>query len=115
MYALAGVVALGAGFLLYKAFSSGEGDDAEAAVEEPEINDEDLVKAGIKDVERNGKLLENRYFLRLLQFVGERTRDSTKAQREKITAERRQHYTAQDWPQYEAAVQAGLDLEDKAS
>jgi len=114
MYALAGVAALGVGYLVSKALG-GSDEDAVAAVEEPEINDEDLVKAGIKDVERNGKLLENRYFLRLLQFVGERTRDSTKAQREKITAERRQHYVAQDWPQYEAAVQAGLDLEDKAS
>ena len=115
MYALAGVVALGVGYLAYKAFSGEPGEEAVDEPAEAEINDEDLVKAGIKDVERNGKLLENRYFLRLLQFVGERTRESTKAQRDKITAERRQHYTAQDWPQYEAAVQAGLDLEDKAS
>jgi len=85
-YALAGVGALAAGFILYKVFSGAECEEGEIAPQVPEIADEDLVKANIKEVERNGKLLEQRYFLRLLQFIGERTRESTKAGREKITA-----------------------------
>ena len=89
-YILAGVGAVAAGLLLMKVLS-GDGDEAEA---ENEISEEDLSKAGIKDVERNGGLLENRYFLRLLQFVGEKTRDSTKAKRDAMTAERRKHYQA---------------------
>lgn len=57
-------------------------------------------------------MLESRYFLRLLQFVGERTRDHTKANRDKITKDRRAHYKAAEWKEYEECVKKGLDLED---
>jgi len=60
-------------------------------------------------------MLESRYFLRLLQFVGERTRDHTKANRDKITKDRRAHYKAAEWKEYEDCVKKGLDLEDQAS
>jgi hypothetical protein len=75
---------------MIKAFKS----DEEAEEEVEVMTEEDLEKANIKNVERSGELLENRYFLRLLQFVGEKTRESTKNARAVITTERRAHYKA---------------------
>jgi len=86
---LAGVGAIAAGYLLMKAMNN---TDEEPEEEEGKVTEEELEKANIVKVERSGDLLENRYFLRLLQFVGEKTRDSTKNARNVITTERREYY-----------------------
>lgn len=116
-YILAGVGAVAAGLIAMKLMSGGEGEEDETVEEIPDITEEDLKTANIKDVERSGTggMLESRYFLRLLQFVGERTRDHTKANRDKITKDRRAHYKAAEWKEYEECVKKGLDLEDQAS
>jgi len=67
------------------------------------------------EVQREGSMLEKRYFLKLLQFIGEQTRSRTKGQREKITEVRRKHYVEQNWEEYEKEVRKALELEDKAA
>ncbi len=46
-------------------------------------------------------LLEDRYFLNLLQFIGDFSRHKTAGERKTLTVERRNHYDAADWTKYE--------------
>ena len=86
--ALAGIGAVAAAALIMYSMSGESAEDASA------IDIEQLKAAGIDDVKREGNMLESKYFLKLLQFIGEKTRESTKAERDVITQERRKHYQA---------------------
>lgn len=70
---------IGAALLYHYASSSGEGDS-----DTPSREDlvEELKKAGLDEVvkEKTG-MIESRYFLKLLQFVGATTRERTAAKR----------------------------------
>ena len=68
------MVAAGAGALvglalLWHAMGSESGSDSVS------FDAEALKAAGIQEVLREGSQLEKRYFLKLLQFIGEQTRD----------------------------------------
>jgi len=107
--ALAGVGALAAAALVI--YSMG----GDAAEDEVAIDDEALKSAGIDEVKREGQMLESKYFLKLMQFIGEKTRDSTKAQRDVFTAERRKCYESKDWDGYRAQVEKAANMEDMAA
>ena len=107
--ALAGVGALAAAALVM--YSMG----GDAAEDEVAIDDEALKSAGIDEVKREGQMLESKYFLKLMQFIGEKTRDSTKTQRDVFTAERRKCYEAKDCDGYRAQVEKAANMEDMAA
>lgn len=107
--ALAGVGAIAAAALIIYSLGgeSGEGEEA--------IDTEALKAAGIDEVKREGDMIDSKYFLKLLQFIGEKTRDSTKSKRDEITAARRKHYEAKDWDAYREEVQKAATMEDETA
>lgn len=60
-------------------------------------------------------MLDTEYFLKLLQFIGEHTRERTKGKRKALTEERRKHYSGKDWDAYDGVIKKALDLEDTAA
>ena len=59
-------------------------------------------------------MLETKYFLNLLQFIGQTSKEQTKGVRAQNTEERRKHYKNKDWEKYEAIVKKNLEFEDQA-
>lgn len=59
-------------------------------------------------------MLETKYFLNLLQFIGQTSKDQTKQIRDKNVKERREHYKKDEWEAYEAIVKKNLEFEDQA-
>lgn len=110
--AIAGAGALiGAALLYHYASGTAEGEEV------PSTEDlvADLKKEGLDDVQRQGSLIESRYFLKLLQFVGATTRDRTAPKRKQLTEERRKHYKSKDWKKYEDIVRSFIEVEDQAA
>ncbi len=87
----------------------------ESAESDEAVDMEMLKAAGIDEVKREGDMIDSKYFLKLLQFIGEKTRDTTKAKRDGITAERRKCYEAKDWEGYREQVQKSATLEDETA
>lgn len=107
--AIAGAGALiGAALLYHYASGTAEGEEV------PSTEDlvADLKKEGLDEVQRQGSLIESRYFLKLLQFVGATTRDRTALKRKQLTEERRKHYKSKDWKKYEDIVRSFIEVED---
>ena len=75
--------------------SSESHDDISKALEKSNI------KQPVHDA--NGQL-ETKYFLELLQFVGEQTRAVNHDVRKKLTDERRKHYDTENWEEYEKCI-----------
>ena len=64
-----------------------------------------LEKLNIEQPVRDANgILETKYFLYLLQFVGEQTRAVYHDIRKKLTDERRKHYDTENWEEYERCV-----------
>ena len=59
-------------------------------------------------------MLDTKYFLDLLQFVGVTSKEQTKASRQKNLDNRRKAYKAQDWEEYERIVKDTITQEDQA-
>ena len=57
--------------------------------------------------------MDTEYFLRLLQFVGQQTRERTTDKRKALTEERRVAYKKEDWTKYEEIIKKSLELEDQ--
>lgn len=92
---LAGVGAVAAAAVIIYTMGSESSEAAEETI------DLDVLKAaGIDEVKREGDMIDSKYFLKLLQFIGEKTRDNTKAARDQITTERRKQYEAKNWDGY---------------
>jgi hypothetical protein len=74
---------IGAALLYHYATTSGEGD-TETHTRDELV--EELKKAGLDEVvkEKTG-MIESRYFLKLLQFVGATTRERTASKRKQLT------------------------------
>jgi hypothetical protein len=63
-----------------------------------------LKEAGLMEVKKQGPLLEPRYFLSLLQFVGENTQLKLSKVKKELDAERRKHYTEKNDSGYSDCV-----------
>ena len=102
--AAAGVVLGGA--VLYHYWKSGP------TAPENDIADK-LKKAKLTEVKKGEKgQLEQQYFLSLLQFVGQETRQRTKDLRQHCHDERRKHYKAEAWDKYKAVIKKTIESED---
>jgi len=60
-------------------------------------------------------MIESRYFLKLLQFVGATTRERTASKRKTLTEQRRKHYKSKNWKDYETVVRSFIEVEDSAA
>ena len=49
-------------------------------------------------------MLDTKYFLNLLQFIGQTSKEQTKSVRQTNTDERRKYYKDKDWENYESIV-----------
>lgn len=116
------MIALGAGAALIGAalvyhFASKNQEDS---IEIPEMEFDELLtklKAQQLDtaVKAGNGMIETNYFLRLLQFVGKSTRDTTEEVRKELTDKRRKAYKEGNDEEYERIVGQAIDLEDKAA
>lgn len=83
---------------------------------EDEINIADELKsAGLTEVKKMGPLLEGRYFLNLLQFIGETTANSMNKDKKKIDEERRKCFKNGDKAGYSASVMEMITKQEKIS
>lgn len=91
MLALAGGAAIIAGALIYNYIFSdhdGESDDEEvptADIPDDEVLTKMLKEKNLTDVKKDGVFINTQYFLTLLQFVGETTRQVTDGARKNLT------------------------------
>jgi hypothetical protein len=60
-------------------------------------------------------MIESRYFLKLLQFVGATTRERTAPKRKALTEQRRKHFKSKNWNEYESVVRSFIEVEDQAA
>ena len=68
--------------------------------------------AEIFEVKEKGGLLEDKYFLNLLQFIGEKTRQRMRIEARDNNKLRRKYYTMNLWANYQVKVKEYLDIED---
>lgn len=57
-------------------------------------------------------MIDSRYFLKLLQFVGATTRERTATKRKALTEQRRKQFVAKNWKEYESVVKSFIEVED---
>ena len=60
-------------------------------------------------------MLDPQYFLKLLSYVGETTRDRTAKDRKNFASQRREFYKKEQWTEYEEIVKNALNNEDQAA
>ena len=60
-------------------------------------------------------MLDSQYFLQLLQFVGETSREQIKDKRQQFIEERRKYYEKEQWAEYEACIGRHLEVENAAA
>ena len=111
--AVAGAGALiGAALLYHYASGTSEEDDAPSRDELVQ----QLKAGGLDEVlkDKNG-MIDSRYFLKLLQFVGATTRERTAPKRKSLTEQRRKHYKSKNWKEYETVVKSFIEVEDQAA
>ena len=72
-----------------------------------------LKEAGLIEVKKQGPLLEPRYFLSLLQFVGEHTQQKLSKTKKELDAERRKHFTDKNEAGYSDCVLKLIQAQEK--
>ena len=120
MMALGAGAALIGAALVYHFVSKTDAEGEDGAVPEMEIDEEfiaaELKKAQLDVVARSAQGgMDTNYFLKLLQFVGAETRESTKERRQYLTKTRREAYKKQDWDAYTEVVRKATKEEDQAA
>ena len=104
--------------LLFHWATSGNDDESSGEIKPGDQGklEEELKAAGLKDVQKNPQgMIEPQYFLKLLQFVGQTTRERTKSVRHKCQTDRRKQFQVEDWEKYESVIKKALEVEDEAA
>ena len=103
---------VGAALLFHWATSGDEEDAAGAGLDSDKLL-KALEQAGLNKPKQTPQgMLETKYFLDLLQFVGVTSKDQTKPQRQRNVDNRRKAYKAKDWEEYERIVKDTITQED---
>ena len=105
---------VGAALLFHWANSGDEEEGIAGGVDSDKLL-KSLEAAGLNKPKQTPQgMLDTKYFLDLLQFVGVTSKEQTKGQRQRNLDNRRKAYKDQDWDEYERIVKDTITQEDQA-